>query len=219
MEKYFTTTALLGMRDQNLPGSLYGRQKRYQSIEKMLDLLDIAFKTNPRVPVEALFLDPHDDEWEDDMTYMSVDYNSMIKAGLVSSAVLGTLIYNANHFAYNPRHRFTKLALNAILLTYGYNIYTNYRFQYSRAMMFDEYVNARADELIQQNTPIFKTESMKKFVWWSEDLRETLYRVHKQSSTNTPKDWADSEVLLQDFIRRYTDEKAGKPLQWPNVGH
>lgn len=36
------------------------RQKRYESIEKMLDLLDVAKRIGPKFPVDAMFLDPHD---------------------------------------------------------------------------------------------------------------------------------------------------------------
>ena len=50
------------------------RQKRYESVEKMLDLLDVAKRVGPKFPLDALFLDPHDPEWDDDMTYLYVDY-------------------------------------------------------------------------------------------------------------------------------------------------
>ncbi len=36
------------------------RQKRYDSIEKMLDLLDVVKRIGPKFPLDALFLDPHD---------------------------------------------------------------------------------------------------------------------------------------------------------------
>ncbi len=36
------------------------RQKRYQSIEKMLDLLDVVKRIGPKFPLDALFLNPHD---------------------------------------------------------------------------------------------------------------------------------------------------------------
>lgn len=38
-------------------------------------------------------------------------------------------------------------------------------------------------------------------------------RCHRQSFKNDASDFADSELLLQDFIRRYTDETAEKPLK------
>ena len=36
------------------------RQKRYESIEKMLDLLDVCKRIGPKFPLDAMFLDPHD---------------------------------------------------------------------------------------------------------------------------------------------------------------
>ena len=60
MDNYFTIKALLGLNDGNLPVHKGMRQKRYQSIEKMLDLFDILKRVGPKTPVEALFLDPSD---------------------------------------------------------------------------------------------------------------------------------------------------------------
>ena len=36
------------------------RQKRYESVEKMLDLLDVCKRIGPKFPLDAMFLDPHD---------------------------------------------------------------------------------------------------------------------------------------------------------------
>ena len=48
-------------------------------------------------------------------------------------------------------------------------------------------------------------------------MEETLSRVHRQSFKNDATDFADSELILQDFIRRYTDETAEKPLNVNNA--
>ena len=40
-----------------------------------------------------------------------------------------------------------------------------------------------------------------------------MTRCHRQSFKNDASDFADSELLLQDFIRRYTDETEEKPLK------
>ena len=50
------------------------RQKRYESVEKMLDLLDVVKRIGPKFPLDAMFLDPNDPEWDDDMTYLYVEY-------------------------------------------------------------------------------------------------------------------------------------------------
>ena len=60
MERYFTTIALLGLNEGNLPVHRGMRQQRYDSVEKMLDLLDVVKRVGPRFPLDAMFLDPHD---------------------------------------------------------------------------------------------------------------------------------------------------------------
>ena len=63
MENYFTFTQLLGLRDSegaNLPIFKDARVKRYQSVEKMLDLLEIAGQTRPHVPSVITTLNPLD---------------------------------------------------------------------------------------------------------------------------------------------------------------
>jgi hypothetical protein len=71
----------------------------------------------------------------------------------------------------------------------------------------------RADELVGEREHMLKGEDMKKWVWYSADLQETLIRCHRQSFNNDASDFADSELLLQDFIRRYSDDPQGKPLR------
>ena len=71
----------------------------------------------------------------------------------------------------------------------------------------------RADELLKEREHLLKSEDMKKWIWFSADLQETLIRCHRQSFKNDKSDFADSELLLQDFIRRYTDDTLQKPLQ------
>ena len=60
MERYFTTISLLGLNEGNLPVHRGMRQQRYDSVEKMLDLLDVVKRIGPRFPIDAMFLDPHD---------------------------------------------------------------------------------------------------------------------------------------------------------------
>ena len=71
----------------------------------------------------------------------------------------------------------------------------------------------RADELIAEREHMLKSEEMKRWIWYSADLQETLIRCHRQSFKNDASDFADSELLLQDFVRRYTDDTLEKPLK------
>ena len=43
----------------------------------MLDLLDVAKRIGPTFPLKSMLLDLHEPEWEDDMTYLYVDYQLM----------------------------------------------------------------------------------------------------------------------------------------------
>ena len=70
----------------------------------------------------------------------------------------------------------------------------------------------RADELVKEREPLLRSEAMTKWIWYTIDMQETLGRCHRQSYNNDATDFADSELLLQDFIRRYTDETKEMPL-------
>jgi hypothetical protein len=63
MENYFTFTRLLGLRDAegaNLPLFKDARIKRYQSVERLLELLEVAGSTRPRIPSPIITLNPLD---------------------------------------------------------------------------------------------------------------------------------------------------------------
>ncbi len=63
MENYFTFTKLLGLRDTagaNLPLFKDARIKRFESVERMLDLLEIAGASRPRFPSTIATLNPTD---------------------------------------------------------------------------------------------------------------------------------------------------------------
>ena len=101
MERYFTTIALLGVNDGNLPVHRGMRQKRYESVEKILDLLDVAKRIGPKFPLDAMFLDPHDPEWDDDMTYLYVEYPLYKKAIMFVSGISFLFLYNYNIMFHN----------------------------------------------------------------------------------------------------------------------
>ena len=189
------------------------RQKRYESVEKMLDLLDVVKRIGPKFPLQAMFLDPHDPEWDDDMTYLYVDY-PQYKQHLMYVSVLSFLfLYNYNMFFHNKNFSFVTKAVLGYTFLHSQMIYAKYRKQVLRCNLFDEYVQMRADELVEEREGLLKSEEMKKWVWYSADLEETLIRCHRQSWKNDASDFADSELLLQDFVRRYSDDTLKQPLQ------
>jgi len=193
------------------------RQKRYESVEKMLDLTDVAKRIGPKFPLDAMFLDPHDQEWDDDMTYLYVEYPYYKKYMMFASITSFLFLYNYNIMFQNRNLAFaTKATLGSLFVVSNF-LYYKYRKQVLRCNLFDEYVQLRADEIIAEREHLLRGPAMKEWVWFTADLNETLMRCHRQSFKNDSSDFADSELLLQDFIRRYTDETAERPLTQANA--
>lgn len=126
-------------------------------------------------------------------------------------------LYNYNTFFHNKNNAFVTKVTLGMLFYYTNFVYYKYRKQVLRCNLFDEYVQLRADELVKEREHLLRGEAMKKWVWFSADLQETLMRCHRQSFKNDASDFADSELLLQDFIRRYTDDALEKPLSMANA--
>ena len=126
------------------------------------------------------------------------------------------MLYNYNFLFKNKNAAaLTKFMLFGTFVNTNFMI-ARYRKQVLRANLFDEYVQLRADEIIKEKTEQMKKEDVTKYIWFEEDLSETLSFVHRQSWKNDPSDFADSELILQDFIRRYTDDTLPEPLTEDN---
>ena len=113
--------------------------------------------------------------------------------------------------------QFATKATLGLLFIYSNHLYFKYRKQVLRCNLFDEYVQMRADELVKEREPLLRSEAMKRWIWFTADLEETLMRCHRQSFKNDATDFMDSELLLQDFVRRYTDDTLEKPLTLGNA--
>ena len=72
MEDYFTFTHLIGVRDANLSPYRDARVQRYKSVRKMMDLIQIAQKTMPALPLQVFQLN------EFDRTFLFIQPNGMI---------------------------------------------------------------------------------------------------------------------------------------------
>ena len=126
-------------------------------------------------------------------------------------------LYNYNMVFHNKNMQFATKCTLGLLFYFTNFVYYKYRKQVLRCNLFDEYVQMRADELVKEREHLLRGDAMKKWVWFSADLQETLMRCHRQSFKNDASDFADSELLLQDFIRRYTDDTLEKPLTQANA--
>ena len=147
------------------------------------------------------------------MTYLYVDYNYYKQHVLSMSVMAFLFIYNYNMFFHNKGLSFVTKSFIGLSFASTQTFYYKYRKQVLRCNLFDEYVQMRADELIAEREHLLRGEEMKRWIWYTADLKETLIRCHRQSFKNDASDFADSELLLQDFIRRYTDDTLEKPLQ------
>ena len=116
------------------------RQKRYESVEKMLDLLDVVKRIGPKFPLQAMFLDPHDPEWDDDMTYLYVDYPLFKQHAMWLSAMGFLFLYNYNMFFHNRNFAFVTKAVIGYSFLHSQMLYAKYRKQVLRCNLFDEYV-------------------------------------------------------------------------------
>jgi hypothetical protein len=87
-----------------------------------------------------LFLDPHDPEWDDDMTYLYVDY-PMYKQHLMLVSMMSFLfLYNYNMFFHNKNFNFVTKAVMGYTFFHSQALYSKYRKQVLRCNLFDEYV-------------------------------------------------------------------------------
>lgn len=88
-------------------------------------------------------------------------------------------LYNYGVMFHNKNMQFVTKATLALLFYYTNQVYFKYRKQVLRCNLFDEYVQLRADELIKEREHLLRGEQMKKWVWYTADLEETLVRCHR----------------------------------------
>ena len=151
------------------------------------------------------------------MNYIYPDYARWYSRFASSGIMMFLYVYNYQILNYNAHWRaLNKLALFFIFFYTGRTIY-HYKKDILRANLFDEYVQLRAEELIKEREPLVKSEKVKRWLWYNLDLQETIARVYRQSNKNSAEDFKDSELILQDFIRRYTDETQALPLTSENA--
>lgn len=113
------------------------------------------------------------------MTYLYVDY-PLFKKYVIGFSIMSFLfLYNYNIFFHNKNLQFVTKGTLFLLFSYTNNLYYKYRKQVLRCNLFDEYVQMRADELVKEREHLLRSEAMKKWIWYSADLEETLIRCHR----------------------------------------
>ena len=78
----------------------------------MLDLLDVVKRIGPKFPLDAMFLDPHDPEWD-----LYVDYPYYKNFLMFTTATSFLFLYNYNLFFHNKNMQFvTKATLGLLFI-------------------------------------------------------------------------------------------------------
>ena len=219
MDRYFLTTELLGLWDEKtwMPIFRGPRYRRYQSLDKILDLTEIAAKSAPPLPMHVVSLNPLDDEWDDQMTYIKINYPWILEHVALSMGIpLSMYIYNHNLIHYNFNYRGLKWLFPLVVMVQFEAVYKYYRIQLTKGLLFDEYVQARADELIAQKEHLLHSDGVKRYINWSIDYFETLKNVKREATNNSPTDFKQAELALQAFINRWVDPAVG--IKFPNAG-
>lgn len=207
MENYNTSLMLLGLRDQNLPVFKETRARRLASIEKMNKLINVLPRLAPKAPANLIVLDEHDPEWDDRMIFPTVNWKNTV--GRLSYWGFLTTFYAYN---WNVLHSNLRLRLLAYAYPFASAFFLGYtaiehNMMVNRVRLFENYCQVRAKELFEQNKFMFNHEHFRRYVWFAQDLKDTLARVHRQANNHDASDFKDSELILQDFIRRYSDPR------------
>ena len=218
MEEYRNSIRLLGLLDQNLPVFKEKRVKRLRSIEKINNMLSILPRLAPEIPFQLRSLDPVDPEFEDKMIYPVVNWQKYIYRSIVWAGVTYFFAYNWNVISGNKRLRLMKLmypALSTFML--GTMMY-EYNNEIVQVELFDNYVNQRTLELLNQNLAWYDHPDFKKFVYFMEDYKETMSKVHRQANNHDETDFKDSELTIQDFIRRHSNPENPEDYMFTHLG-
>ena len=205
MENYNLSMHLLGVRDQNLPVFKEARYRRLASIGKLQNMITVLPRLAPKIPEHLAKLDETDPEWDDKMIYPTVEHTKFAYQFFYWGALTTFYAYNWNVIHGNKRLRHLANLYPLLSLYMLGRIGVDYHGQVARVGLFESYCEERARELIEQNRFLLDHPHYKRYVYFYEDMKETLIRVHRQANDHEASDFKDSELLLQDFIRRYAD--------------
>jgi len=146
------------------------------------------------------------------MTYPSIQYKKYARYGIGFAFNLFLFSYNYNALTYNIRLRHVRYIFPVVQTYLFGRCYWEFKTEVLKVNLFDEYISLRAKELVDQNEYLWEHEDWKRFVFWCEDYKETLMRIHRQANNHDASDFKDSELILQDFIKRYSNPLDKHPM-------
>ena len=196
---------LLGLRDQNLPVFKEARYRRLASIDRIQNMIGITPRLAPKIPRHLFTLDESDPEWDDKMIYPVVEHSKFLFRFSYWGFLTLFYAYNWNVIHGNRRLRHLANAYPIMSFYMLARIVSEYSGQIARLTLFETYCKVRAHELVEQNKYLLDHDHIKRLVYYQKDWQETLGRVHRQANNHDSSDFKDSELLIQDFIRRHSN--------------
>ena len=76
------------------------------------------------------------------------------------------------------------------------SIFLDYSRDITAINLFENYTALRAQELFNKHKLMLEHGDFKKWVYFQEDKKETLERIHRQANDHKPSDYKDSELIL-----------------------
>lgn len=132
----------------------------------MLNLINVSKRLSPQLPKTTFTLDPLDPEWEDKMLYPRLDHAAFYKQFACWVGMTGFYVYNFNVIAGNRNLKLLKLAYPIFSTFMFYKMHQDYRYNYEKVDLFDNYVKNRSLELFEDNKYLFETENFKRYVYF-----------------------------------------------------
>lgn len=216
MQDYFETITLLGLKDQNLPLYKDTREKRLESVDKMLKLLRILPRLSPKPPSLLFGLNEFDPEFEDKMVYPQINWFGLLSKSSILGCMSLFYFYNYNLFQFNKNYRMIRYLFPITMSVMTVRIFRAYWLEHRKITEFEAYCKKRATELVEENKYLLDTPEFKNWVNYNEEMREVMSKVHRQANNHDASDFKDSELILQDFIRKKVGSKGLRKALFPD---
>ena len=126
--------------------------------------------------------------------------------------------YNWNVLHANPRLKLLRYFLPVVSTYYLSVVWYGYNDEKEKVRLFENYCDVRAKELVESRKYLLQHDHFKRLVYFNHDLTQTLDKVHRQANNHHSSDFKDSELILQDFIRRHSDENNPEDAMFTESG-
>lgn len=108
-----------------------------------------------------------------------MDYWAFFKQGAYYMAFTGFFVYNWSTIMGNRRLRVLRYIYPGASFFMLSRMYYDYSSNMYQVELFDQYVSQRSKDLFEENKYMLQSDYFKKYVYFQEDLKETMERVHR----------------------------------------